>query len=540
MAWFGGEGTLADNLIAILVNAIAFAYFWKVLRDDWRANLPENYLPETRRLYRYIWLVFSLGLTVIGAYNLLQFLFSLPGSGIQTTAAVISGAVSLLITGVPLLLYHWNSIQAAAAVSSEERRSQLRLVVLYLISLAGVIGVIAAGGRVLGSLILWVSGEVNTLGGFLRDSSEELAAAIALGAMWWYYGRVLRRELAALPDLPQREGLARLYDYVLAFLGLAVAYAGMFTLVEFVGKVLFESSLNNNSESLRETLSSGLSALLVGVPLWLVPWREMQREVEGRGGPASGKGGRARRSVIRKAYLYLVLFLLIIAAMVFSGRLLYMLLNALLAQPESDLGYGVTTMALTLMATAGLLVYHLRVLREDGRTAQQEQGNLHAAFPTLILVEESESPRSADERGFANQVVEMLGRIAPRLPVAVHSMERGAPDDAMLDAKAIMLPAALMVDQPEALRLWLNEFQGQRILLPFTRDDWFWLGQQKRRNEELAREAAESLRQIAEGGAVRARLPGNPWVLAGYILGGIFGLILLFIIFSILFSSLIR
>src|SRR5512133_2853995 len=38
-AWLGEQGTALDNLIAILINAVVFAYFWSVLRDDWRANV---------------------------------------------------------------------------------------------------------------------------------------------------------------------------------------------------------------------------------------------------------------------------------------------------------------------------------------------------------------------------------------------------------------------------------------------------------------------------------------------------------------------
>lgn len=545
MAWFGGEGSLADNLAAVLVNAVAFVYFWTVLRNDWRADVPGNYLVETRRLYRYLWMLFGLMLTVVGVYHLLQFLFLLPGTSGMSNAVKISGMLSLLVIGVPLWLYHWNGIQFSL-VNAEERRSQLRLVVLYLIVFSGVVGVIGAGGRVLSALIRWAAGEPNTLGSLLRGNSAELAAAIALGVMWWYYGRVLRKELAALPDLPQREGLARLYDYLLALLGLAVTYAGIFTLIEFIGRMLFYT--DSALETYRDTLGSGLSALLVGLPVWWIPWREMQREAGRRAGvatPGSSAAGLpagsfpARRSVLRKSYLYLVVFLLMIGVMSFAGRLLYLLLNALLARPEANLAYNLTTLILTLAVTVGLLVYHFRILREDNRLAQQAVGSLHAAYPTLILIEEGETPRAAAERAFANHLVEMLGRSAPRLPVAVHSMERGAPDEAMLEAKAVVLPAVLVIEPPEPLRLWLNEFRGLRVLIPFARDDWHWLGQPKKQPEELAREAATSLRQIAEGGSARSRLTDNPWAVAGYILGGIFALILLVLVVSILLGSLI-
>src|SRR5574338_136662 len=256
MTWFGGEGSLTDNLIAMLINAIAFAYFWMVMRDDWRADPTENHLADARRLYRYLWVVFGLTLSVVGVYNLLSFVFNLPGEGIANNAVLISGAISLLVVGLPLLVYHWNAVQSALT-QEEERRSQLRLVVLYLISLSGVIGVMSAGGRVLNSLIRWATGEAATLAELLRDNSNELAAAIALGVMWWYFGRILRKEVSTLADQPRREGLARLYDYLLSLIGLAVTYAGLISLVELIAQILFGDTI---AGAYRGQLGGGLSA----------------------------------------------------------------------------------------------------------------------------------------------------------------------------------------------------------------------------------------------------------------------------------------
>ena len=52
----------------------------------------------------------------------------------------------------------------------------------------------------------------------------------------------------------------------------------------------------------------------------------------------------------------------------------------------------------------------------------------------------------------------------------------GAPDDALLSAKVIVLPAGLMVDPPEPLRLWLQDSPAKRLILPLAREGWVWLG----------------------------------------------------------------
>jgi hypothetical protein len=235
---------------------------------------------------------------------------------------------------------------------------------------------------------------------------------------------------------------------------------------------------------------------------------------------------------LRKAYLYLVLFVLVIGAMGLAGGLLYTLTDALLTGASSDFAQDVSRIFLSLVIDGMLLIYHWRALREDGRLAQQTVSDLHAAFPTLVLLEEGSA--------FGDLLVQNLQRMAPRLPVALHMVERGAPDETMLGAKAVLLPLTLALKPPESLQLWLAEYQGRRILVPLPAENWYWLGQSEKQLPDLARETAQAIRQIAEGEAVRQAPPGGPWAIAGYILGGIFGLILLIILFASLMSSLFQ
>jgi hypothetical protein len=524
-AWFGGDGTALDNLISIFINAIAFAYFGSILRADWRSNLPENFLAETRRLYRYLWVLFGLTLIIVGVYNLLYYLLATFGQTTEQLATTLAGGVSLLVVGSPLWAYFWWAVQSSLT-SPAERRSMLRLVVLYLISLAGVIGVLTPTGEVLDALFRWFLGGSTPFITFLRDNSGYVGAAIPLGVMWWYYGQILAEEVAALPDQPRREALNRLYYYILSLLGQAVTFFGLINLVGFLAQI----SLSRQPVigSLNSMLSGALAALLIGLPLWLVPWRKMQREAA----RMDDAGDRARRSVLRKAYLYLLLFLLVIGAMGFTGQFLYTLLNALLSGATQSLALDATTQFLSLIIDVALLVYHWRVLRHDSRQAQQTLGDLHAGFPTLVLLQ--------GDGSFGDALIQAFERTAPRLPVALHPVENGAPDETMLGVKAVLLPVGMALKPPESLRLWLDEYHGRRILLPLPTEGWFWLGQSEKRSQDMARETAQAIRQMAEGEAVRQSAPNSPWAIAGYVLGGIFGLLLLFLVFSLMISTLFR
>lgn len=527
-AWFGSDQVIVDHLIAIAINAVLFAYFWSVTISDWRANTPESALHETRRFYRYIWVLVGLTLVVSGVYNLLRYLLYTPGS--TNTAPSLAGAIALLLVGVPLWYFFWQMVQEALH-DPEERRSLLRLVVLYLISLVGVIGVVTFAGSVLNQLFRWLLGERQTFWEFIQGNSAEIGALIPLAVMWWYYGRILNQEVAALTDQPRRAALRRLYYYILSLIGLAVTVAGLFNLIDYLvtlGFIRLGTPLSFGSP-----LAGSLASLLVGLPLWLITWRQMQAEADRTDEP----GDHARRSVVRKSYLYLVLFAFVIGAMAFAGQFLFSLLDAVLSGTSvNDLAERLSRLFFWLVVDVVLLVYHFRTLRQDGKNAQQSLGNLHSDFPTLVLVEEEQEY----SRAFGENLVAALGRIAPRLPVAVYPVERGAPDESMLGAKAVLIPVGTAMRPPDALRLWLEEYRGKRLLVPVPDERWSLLGQAEKNPNDLSREAAQAVRQMAEGEAVRQIGPSSPWAIAGYVLGGFFGLILLIFLFSMMMSLLFR
>lgn len=520
----GSELSAVDHLIAVVINAAAFFYFWRVLQADWQSGLPVEFLRDARRLYRYIWFLAGLVLFVAGVYNLLYLLAAL-GRASGDTPTLISGVV-YLAAGIPIWAYFWNEIQASLD-DPAERYSQLRLVSLYLISFLAVVGILTSVGSLLSAALRWVFGDPVALDHFLRTYNGEIAMVIPLVVMWTYYGRIRNREVAALPDQPRRFALHRLYYYILALLGLLVTFTGLYNLVSSLSELFFGGS--GFSSSLHDSFSGSLAALIVGLPLWLIPWRKMQREALRR----DDVGDYARRSVLRKAYLYLVLFILVIGAMAFSGRLLFTLLNALLSTSVDNLFVEVSRLILWLSIDIGLLVFHWRALRADGQAAQQTLSGLHAAFPTLILTDE-------ERNDFAGSIVSALEQTAPGLPVAVNSVDRGAPDEALLAAKAILIPSDLAIDPPESLRLWLNDYEGQRILIPLTKENWHWIGWTEKNSAGLAQEAARAVRQLAEGEAIQASSRLSVWAVIGFILGGILALQIVSMLLILIISALFR
>jgi len=523
-ASFGGSQTVSDNLVALLVTLGVFYFFSRVLAQDERAGHVVNYLSETRRLYRYLWLGFGLLMVVMAVQTLLRYLLNHLTGASDPYPSLLANGLALALVGAPLWAWTARLIDATLDQPAE-RQSILRLVVLYLISLAGVMGVLVAGGNVLSGLLAWLFGRPLTLASFLSESGGYIAAGIPLGVMWWYYGRVLERETAALPGQPRREAVRRLYRSILSALGVVVVFTGVMLLAGLcIDLLLALPGMNNNWTQ----ISTALGAIGIGLPLWLACWPGLQAEAAAR----SDSGDRARRSVIRRTYLYLAVFALVVGAMLAAGNLFFSLLSTLFGEGAGDVLRTVLQRLAILAEIAAFLVYHLRALRRDGQVQEQSLGSLHAACAVLILVEE--------DAGLAEDILHELARHAPRLPVKVHALSQGAPDDALLAAQVVVLPASLAVNPPEMLRLWLSGCSAKRMVIPLPREGWLWLGTQPRAAHEWARETAAALRQLAEGEAPRAGLPSNPWSIAGFVLGAIFAFGLLMSLFSLVLGSLSR
>jgi hypothetical protein len=104
----------------------------------------------------------------------------------------------------------------------------------------------------------------------------------------------------------------------------------------------------------------------------------------------------------------------------------------------------------------------------------------------------------------------------------------------------VILPSSLATRPPEALRAWLANFDGQRLITPTAEEGWQWVGTTARTHREQAQQTVQALRQMAEGQPVRIAPPAGAWAIVGYVLGGLFALQMVFVLFAIIASQLSR
>jgi len=508
------EQTLADNLIAIAMNGIVAGYFWNILRGEW-ATLPdplqgENF-KDVRRLYRYLWMLYGLLMAVFGTQQVIRFLLYIPGDLLgELGREVVINGVALLLVGTPVWVYSWRIIQDSLA-DPAELGSNLRLGILYLLALGGVITVITTASMTVNAVITWLLSADWTFRDFIRQIGGPLSIGLPLGLVWAYYGYWLKRHIEAIGDEIRQAAMKRLYNYILALIGLVVAFIGVTTLFAFVIDMITGMSILM-SDSTRGTLAPSLSSLIVGLPLWLAMWQPMQAEAMAQKESSSGSelGDHARRSVIRKSYLYLVLFASVIGGMAAAVGLVYQLIRVLLG---GDTGSGIVNDVLNFLQLLFLfgvvLIYHLNVLRMDSVFTADALADKQSGYSVLVV-------DSGD--GFVESFRAALMKLG--LKVQVTSTQPDTKPSG--DFNAILLNGSLAVDAPE----WIRSFDGSRIVVQNEAKDIVWT--------DDALQAAQSIQQLAEGQEVRRQKMGrSAWTVLVYVFAALFLLELLFVLLTL-------
>ena len=163
-----------------------------------------------------------------------------------------------------------------------------------------------------------------------------------------------------------------------------------------------------------------------------------------------------------------------------------------------------------------LLAYHWATMRADGRMAARSLATRHEAFPVLVLVKQIGE--------FSEGVLETLQREIPNLPVAVHVVDGGVPDETLSEAQAVILPGELAANPPEAIRLWLQGFQRMKIVVPTQAEGWLWTFGSGRSLPNLVGQSAKMVQHLAEGEDIPKPRESSGWMIVLYIFAGLAGI----------------
>lgn len=498
-AIIGGSQTWSDNLIAIIINLLIAAYFWNVLKQNWQTlNEKENF-SEIRRLYRFIWMLYGLLMTIYGTQQVLDFIFTWQSNVLgEIGREQVINAIALLVIGTPIWFSSWRILQSVLP-DSAERESYLRLGILYVLTLGSAIIVLSASGTFIFHVLReLLSQEKSLLKDFIREIGNPISLGLPFGLIWAYYGGWLTQQFNFDENLPRRAGKQRLFFYALALLGLGASFIAIDSLVDVVFDMLAnDSSLRNFSS----TVSGALAALIVGLPLWLRTWMPMQSQAL----QDSVIGDHTRRSVIRRFYLYLVLFVCVIGGMISAGIFIFILIDATLSGDFSNISE-ISHPFRTLVLFVVLLLYHLSALRKDTESKSDVLEEKQSQFDVVVF----------DHNGsFGEAVKSMFAKRAPKVPVTI--VNANEKNSAEIKADAIVLPASLAVNTPENIEAWIRSFDGNKLVVSDEAAGVFWMNDFE--------QTADVAKSMAEGQEVRpqSNKRSTPiWTYVAYVFAALF------------------
>ena len=307
----------------------------------------------------YIFLVATISLQSV-AWAVIALLRNLLGVWGDHSNTAIAFQVAVLVIGLPVFVIHWVWAQRLAEGDRAERGAALRRLYLYG-NMAGLLAPWAfsvyALLRGLLGLLLDPSGGWHGDAPFASGRSiaqgilGELTALLVLGLLWLYYRRVAMADAVAVPPDSNGALIRRLYLLGFSLGGLLVAAQGAIALLRWVLYQLGNTAIMVGDIS----LISPVAGLLVGLPLWVLPWRLAQMLFDG---PEIDE----RELVLRKFYLHAVVFFSTLAAV--SGATL--MLAGLLRQafgldPQGDIRGALPV----VLITAVIWAYHSLTLRAD-------------------------------------------------------------------------------------------------------------------------------------------------------------------------------
>ena len=221
-------------------------------------------------------------------------------------------------------------------------------------------------------------------------------------------------------------------------------------------------------------------------------------------------GDHARRSVIRKTYLYLVLFASVIGGMATAVGLVYQLIIVVLeGVTGSDFANNLLNLVQLLFLFGIVLLYHLNVLRMDGASAADALSEKQSGYSVLIL---------DSDNGFVESIKAELIKNGSNVQVTVAN-----PSESPLgNFNAIVLNGSLAVDAPE----WIRSFGGNKIIVQNEAKHIVWT--------DDAAQAAQSVQLLAEGQEIRIQKPSRSgWIYVVYVFAALFVLQLLFILLAV-------
>ncbi|MCL4303852.1 MAG: DUF3842 family protein [Anaerolineae bacterium] len=515
---FSPTQAMVRDLVALVVLGLLWFYHQRLLAADRQAIPETDNAASIRRLYIFGFSATGLIMTGIASINLLRWLMFQfgPGEAIGGRDDLeFSVEMARLAAGLPLWLIFWQWAQRLFNGPSEaERASALRKFYLYATIFITALAAVTNATFILAGIFRRAL-DLPPMGD-LRDS---LPIVIGAAVLWAYHAAVIWGDARVAEEAPRQAGIRRLYLYLIAAIGLAALLVGLSGDLSVLIRSLAGAPFGS---SLREQLAWFTAAMVAGLPVWILPWRQAELGAEASG----SAGAEERRSIVRKIYLYFYLFVATMTVLSGVVYIVYRLLSLVLGESSegnllSDLGQAI---AFSLIA-GGVWLYHGFVLRGDGQLAKGEQAKRLESLRVVVV--------DGEEGGFGQAILKELQRELPGLtfetvglnPSAAAAMGGSTAPNTLT---AQLAGAGLIIEpwnialangpaSAEVVRA-INASPAPKLLVPIRSEGWEWVGVERWSTEALVQQTLSAVKQIAAGEEVKPARPLNAGAIIGIII----------------------
>lgn len=493
--------TTGEHLAAVLVWGVIWTYLWQQLRADRRLVPPDDNCLTVRRVYLLAFAGAGLVMVSLGAIVLLQTLLELAAGGLWRNP--VAHSIARLLVGGASWAVHWLLLQQAFfGGRPAEERSVLRKAYLYLAVFAfSVMAVVSATG-LLKRLIELALGDEPSTEPLLSQVSLQLPLMLVGALFWAYHWQVLRQDAERAPEAPRQAGVRRIYAYLVAAIGLAALLTGVIGLLNVVIDLLTRT-VAVGLDYYREQVALFTAMAIVGVPIWLIPWRTMQRLALAPAGArrAGIESTDERRSTVRKIYLYFYVFVAALAVFGSVGWFVYHLLTALLGAelPDDFLSLVLNALAIGLVA-AGVWLYHWWAIREDGRLELQDRARRLADVSVVVLDGGDGQLGRAITQQLQHDLPGLQIRPVGLTPQAAEAMAAEVLTDgrAGLETAHYVIGSWQILTAPEVAPA-VAASPALKLAVPTGQAGWSWAGVRSRPVDYYARQAVRGIKQALAG-----------------------------------------
>ncbi|GDX67887.1 hypothetical protein LBMAG37_10410 [Anaerolineae bacterium] len=313
-----------------------------------------------RRWYLHVVSGITLQAVTWAVIGLLRGLLAGAGGALPQSTSL---QLSVVLIGLPIFGMHWRWAQREASDPELGQRNEARPVYVHVMLLAFAVPWLFSAYWLIEAALQQLPNASRA--SFVVDATagESVVALLVLAGMLWYFN-AQRLDLAArFADEVFFRGVQRLAALLLAFFSLSVVLSNAASLL---GWLLFELSPQPSGMMIAALPRTEVAALLTGMGAWLLAWRFAQRLF-------AGGAVVELQSVVRKLYLYVLLFAGMFTTVTNLALVLGGALRVLLGLPAAG---DWQPLAAAVTVFGFIWAYHAAVLRADDAQAQLLGGQL--------------------------------------------------------------------------------------------------------------------------------------------------------------------